>query len=190
MRLSMTSLINTAPAAHSPPKPRPCRLRVSSSCSYDCVSPDRNVKNANQRIVRRRTVTRPYRSARMPAIQPPTDENNKAAVASVPACACDIAQRPMSVGMTTAYSCTSIASSAHPVKQAANVRRSRTLQGSGAEASQRPNFHLTELDHTGTILQRKRAACVFGVVGIGGFHTVERHGQVSALRANLVRVPF
>src|SRR5882672_8510970 len=74
MRLSITSLISTAPAAHSPPKPSPWRLRVSSNCSYDCVKPERNVKNANQTIVSRRTATRPYRSARMPAIHPPADQ--------------------------------------------------------------------------------------------------------------------
>src|SRR5438128_10004768 len=79
----------------------------------------------------------------MPAIQPPTDENSNAAVASVPACACDIRHRPISVGMTTAYSCTSIASSAQPVKHAQNVRRSRTFRVVNQFATRGIGTHVT-----------------------------------------------
>jgi hypothetical protein len=45
----------------------------------------------------------------------------------VPACVCDKPHTAISVGITTAYSWTSMASSAHPVKHAENVRRSRTF---------------------------------------------------------------
>ena len=77
-------------------------LRVNSSWLYDCVKPERNVKTANQRIVSCRTLARPMRSARMPAIHPPSDETSSAAVASVPPWACDRLHTAISVGITTA----------------------------------------------------------------------------------------
>src|SRR5271157_2250819 len=82
----MASPISTEPTAHSPPKPRPCRPRVISSCQNELVNPLRNVKNANHRMVICRMRARPKRSASNPASQPPTAEISRAAVPSMPAC--------------------------------------------------------------------------------------------------------
>src|SRR5690349_13313653 len=95
------------------------------SCSYELVKPDKNVNAENQRIVSCSTFTRPILSASMPASHPPMDEVISADVPSSPACGLVNDQRPISVGIATAYICTSIASSAQPPKQAQNVDRSR-----------------------------------------------------------------
>ena len=60
------SLTSTAPTAHSPPNPSPCRLRVSSSCQNEFVKADSSVNNENHRMVICSTRTRPMRSASMP----------------------------------------------------------------------------------------------------------------------------
>ena len=81
----MTSPISTEPAAHSPPKPRPCKPRTTRSCSKFCVKPDRKVKKANHATMIIKSRARPTRSASMPAIQPPKAEITSALVASNPA---------------------------------------------------------------------------------------------------------
>ena len=96
----ITSPISTEPAAHSPPKPSPCKPRTIRSCSKFWVNPERNVKNANQAIVIIRSRARPMRSASMPAIQPPNAETTRALVASSPAWALVICQSAISAGTT------------------------------------------------------------------------------------------
>ena len=96
----ITSPISTEPAAHSPPKPRPCKPRTISSCSKLLVKPERNVKNANQPIMIISSRARPMRSASMPAIQPPNAEMTSALVASSPAWALVIPHSAISAGTT------------------------------------------------------------------------------------------
>jgi len=55
----MISPISTAPAAHSPPKPKPCRLRMISNWSKDWVKPLSRVKVAYHRMATCITRTRP-----------------------------------------------------------------------------------------------------------------------------------
>ncbi len=80
-RARIISAISTEPTDHSPPKPRPCSIRVTNSCSDDCVKPLRKVKKLNHSTVSCSTRTRPYLSARMPASQPPIAELISAPVA-------------------------------------------------------------------------------------------------------------
>lgn len=68
--------------------------------------------------------TRPYRSDKAPAIQPPNDETTNVTVASTPACAVVMPQTASSDGITKLKICTSSASNDQPPKQAAIVRRS------------------------------------------------------------------
>ena len=49
------------------------------------MNPDSTVNTVNHSTVPCSTTTRPYRSARMPAAQPPTAEVTSAAVAMLPA---------------------------------------------------------------------------------------------------------
>ena len=70
---------------HSPPKPMPCSVRVASNCQNDCVKPDRKVKIAKVAIVHCSTRMRPWRSARMPASQPPSADEISELVAIIPA---------------------------------------------------------------------------------------------------------
>ena len=96
----MASPISTEPTAHSPPKPRPCRPRVISSCQKELVNPLRKVNSANHKMVICRMRTRPKRSASSPASHPPNAEISSAAVPSMPACPLLMCQAAISVGMT------------------------------------------------------------------------------------------
>src|ERR1700752_5096452 len=98
--LRITSAAKTEPAAHSPPKPRPCRLRATKSQAKPAESPWIKVKPANQAIVIRNINTRPYRSARIPVSHPPTAENSNVQVASNPASAGVNFHNEIKVGMT------------------------------------------------------------------------------------------
>jgi hypothetical protein len=80
-RALIISAISTEPTDHSPPKPSPCSARVTNSCSGECVKPLRKVKALNHSTVTCSMRTRPYRSARMPASQPPMAEVISAPVA-------------------------------------------------------------------------------------------------------------
>src|SRR5690242_2777491 len=120
----ITSPISTAPAAHSPPKPRPCNARNTKSCSKFCANAQRNVKTEYQRIVICSIRTRPNRSANVPENHPPSDEISKVTVPMRPASPRDSPHSAITVGITKLYICTSNASSAQPPKQAPIVRRS------------------------------------------------------------------
>ena len=96
----ITSPISTEPAAHSPPKPSPCRPRTTKSCSKFCVKPERKVKKANQATVIIRSRARPMRSASIPASHPPKAEITNALVASNPACAVVMCQTAIRAGTT------------------------------------------------------------------------------------------
>src|SRR5207302_10962338 len=95
-----TSPINTAPAAHSPPKPSPCSARNTNSCSKFCAKAHRNVKNEYQRIVICSIRTRPKRSASVPQNPPPRDEISQLTVPMSPAPHLDHPHRPLTVGIT------------------------------------------------------------------------------------------
>ena len=75
-------------------------MRTPISCQYEFVSALAAVNNANQRIVIWSARTRPMRSARMPVTQPPSADDTRAAVASMPASPRVMPHRPISVGMT------------------------------------------------------------------------------------------
>src|SRR5208337_3676262 len=120
----MVSPISTEPTAHSPPKPRPCNPRVTSSCQKEWVNPLRKVNTANQAIVICRILTRPKRSASTPAIHPPTAEISRAAVPSKPACPGLMCQAATRLGITKLYAITSMPSRAQPPKVATSVLRS------------------------------------------------------------------
>src|SRR5215472_7834961 len=120
----ITSPISTAPAAHSPPKPNPCRARNTKSCSKFCAKAQRKVNTEYHRIVICSIRTRPKRSASVPENQPPNDEISNVTVPIRPACPRDSPQSAITVGITKLYICTSKASSAQPPKQAPIVRRS------------------------------------------------------------------
>src|ERR1035437_5756294 len=118
----IVSLRSTAPAAHSPPKPSPCKLRVSKSCQKDCVKPERKVNAANHRMVHCNTRTRPTRSASTPAIHPPIAATIRTTVARIPACPLVIPHSAMSAGIANGYICVSIASTLQPPRHAQKVR--------------------------------------------------------------------
>src|SRR5438067_461566 len=124
----MTSPIKTAPAAHSPPKPSPCRARKTNSCSKFCANAQRNLNNEYHRIVICSIFTRPNRSASVPQNQPPSDEISSVTVPISPASPFDNPQSAMTVGITKLYIWTSNASSDQPPKQAPIVRRSRGVR--------------------------------------------------------------
>src|SRR6185437_15877860 len=83
---------------------------------------------AYQRMVIWSTRTRPSRSDRAPANQPPKEETTSVTVASNPASPVVMPHRLSSDGMTKLKIWTSKASSDQPPKQAASVRRSVTLR--------------------------------------------------------------
>src|SRR5271170_5172644 len=120
----ITSPINTAPAAHSPPKPNPCSARRMNSCWKFWANAQRKVNTEYHRIVICSIRTRPKRSAKVPENHPPNDEINKVTVPISPASPRDSPHSAMIVGITKLYICTSNASSAQPPKQAPIVRRS------------------------------------------------------------------
>jgi len=120
----ITSPISTAPAAHSPPKPSPCRARSTKSCSKFWAKAHKKVKTEYHRIVICSMRTRPKRSASVPENHPPKDEMSKVTVPIRPAWPRDRPHSAITVGITKLYICTSNASSAQPPKQALMVRRS------------------------------------------------------------------
>src|SRR5215831_16754070 len=124
----MTSPISTAPAAHSPPKPKPCSARRMKSCSKFCAKAQRKVKNEYQTMVICSIFTRPKRSARVPLNQPPNDEISRVTVAISPASPFESPHSPITVGITKLYICTSKASSDQPPKQAHIVPRSLAVK--------------------------------------------------------------
>ncbi len=69
------------------------------SCVKFCVKPLRTVKKAKKRIVACRMLTRPYRSDSMPLSQPPSAERSSVTVPSWPACAAEMPQSAISVGI-------------------------------------------------------------------------------------------
>src|SRR5579863_2303827 len=120
----ITSPISTAPAAHSPPKPKPCRARRMKSCSKFCAKAQKKVKIEYQRMVICSIFTRPNRSASVPLNQPPNDEISRVTVPISPASPFDRPQIAITVGITKLYICTSNASSDQPPKHANMVLRS------------------------------------------------------------------
>src|SRR5215470_5557089 len=89
----ITSPISTAPAAHSPPKPSPCKARNTKSCSKFWAKAQRKVKTEYHRIVICSIRTRPNRSASVPENHPPKDEISKVTVPIRPASPRDRPQR-------------------------------------------------------------------------------------------------
>ncbi|OIQ72788.1 hypothetical protein GALL_455810 [mine drainage metagenome] len=81
----IASPISTAPAAHSPPKPRPSSARAINSWSKFCTKAQTSEKTENQRIVSCKVLTRPMRSARKPPSQPPMAEASNVTVPARPA---------------------------------------------------------------------------------------------------------
>src|ERR1700683_4701856 len=124
----ITSPISAAPAAHSPPKPKPCSARRMKSCSKFCANAQKKVKNEYHRIVICSIFTRPYRSASVPLNQPPNDETSKVTVAISPASPFERLQIAITVGITKLYICTSKASSDQPPKHAHIVLRSLAVR--------------------------------------------------------------
>ncbi len=108
----ITSPIRMAPAVHSPPMPKPIRPRATSSSVKFCASPHSTVKTANHRMVICSALTRPMRSDRMPASQPPAAEVSKVTVPIKPASPLDKPQVAISVGITKLRNWVSMASSA------------------------------------------------------------------------------
>src|SRR6202048_3103311 len=101
----MTSPINTAPVAHSPPNPSPCKPRRMNSCSKFCAKLHRKVKTEYHRIAICSTRTRPKRSESAPANQPPNDEATTVTVPIVPAAPDDLPHTAIAVGTHELYNC-------------------------------------------------------------------------------------
>src|SRR6516164_4120562 len=120
----MTSPISTAPAAHSPPKPSPCKARKANNCSKFWAKAQRKVKMEYHRIVICNMRTRPNRSASAPENHPPNDEISRVTVPIRPASPRASPHTAITVGITRLYICTSNASKAQPPKQPPIVRRS------------------------------------------------------------------
>src|SRR6516165_9876445 len=137
----ITSPISTAPAAHSPPKPSPCRARSTKSCSKFWAKAHKKVKTEYHRIVICSMRTRPKRSASVPENHPPRDETSKVTVPIIPASPGERPHSAITVGITKLYICTSNASNAQPPRQPAIVRRSRAFR-SRSQASMRPPSRL------------------------------------------------
>ncbi|MNF85392.1 hypothetical protein D3C76_1089470 [compost metagenome] len=55
----MVSAINTAPAAHSPPIPKPCNALTINNWWKPVTNADRKVKNENHKIIHCSVRTRP-----------------------------------------------------------------------------------------------------------------------------------
>ncbi|MNL14251.1 hypothetical protein D3C87_1351830 [compost metagenome] len=69
----------------SPPKPSPCSMRNTSSCSGEFAMPHRKHDTANTMMVQRSTRTRPKRSASSPAPTAPTSDETSVQVTMAPA---------------------------------------------------------------------------------------------------------
>src|SRR5215510_2022458 len=80
-----TSPISTAPAAHSPPNPKPWSARKANNISKLIAKAHRKVKNEYQRMVIWSIFTRPNLSARVPENHPPRDEISSVTVPIRPA---------------------------------------------------------------------------------------------------------
>src|SRR5215468_194917 len=80
-----TSPISTAPAAHSPPNPKPWSARKANNVSKLIAKAHRKVKNEYQRMVIWSIFTRPNLSARVPENHPPRDEISSVTVPIRPA---------------------------------------------------------------------------------------------------------
>src|SRR4051794_6438987 len=128
--------MSTAPTAHSAPNPSPCNPLRTSSWIKVWANALRKVAIENQRMVAWSATTRPKRSANAPPAQPPMAPATSVTPPISPASVLLTPNVAISVGMTTAKSWTSKASSAQPPKQAQKVRRST------AEMSL---YHLTRL---------------------------------------------
>src|SRR5579862_5631237 len=112
-----TSPISTAPAAHSPPKPKPCNARKMKSCSKFWAKAHKNVNSEYHKIVICNMRTRPKRSARDPENQPPLVETSDVAGPIRRAASFDGDDSAITVGMTRLYICTSNTSSTQTPKQ-------------------------------------------------------------------------
>ncbi len=118
----MLSAISTAPAAHSPPKPKPCTALSARNCSKFCAKAEAKVASENHATVICSVRTRPRRSVIAPAIQPPRAEATSVMPDTSPASVLPMCHAAMMVGMTRLNICTSSASSAQPPKHAQKVR--------------------------------------------------------------------
>lgn len=78
------SLMSTAPAAHSPPKPKPCTQRSASSDPKPVANPTSAVARAYHAMVTWSTLTRPQRSEAAPASHPPSAVQTNVTEASSP----------------------------------------------------------------------------------------------------------
>ena len=79
------SLTSTAPDAHSPPMPKPSRMRHTINCHSVCDVAAPNEQMEKMRIVAIRARVRPARSATMPKTIPPTADVTSVTVPSNPA---------------------------------------------------------------------------------------------------------
>src|SRR5450830_473323 len=122
--LRTDSAISTAPAAHSPPKPKPCKAFSTINCGKVCANEHKNVNRENQMMVSCKVRTRPRRSETAPITQPPSADETSVAALIMPACPLSRPKAAISAGIARVKICTSSASSAQPLKQAQNVLRS------------------------------------------------------------------
>src|SRR5450830_2020190 len=120
----MVSAINTAPAAHSPPKPNPCSAFSISNCWKDWENALKNVNTENHKIVICKIRTRPYLSDAAPATHPPMADAISVTPLISPASPLLRLKAAISAGIARLNICTSSASSAQPLKHAQKVLRS------------------------------------------------------------------
>ncbi|GAA1932429.1 hypothetical protein GCM10009837_67720 [Streptomyces durmitorensis] len=83
-RLAAYSATRTAPTAHSPPNPTPCKARKTSRVPKLGAKPQATVNTAYTLTVHISARTRPTRSASTPASAPPTADISRVTVANRP----------------------------------------------------------------------------------------------------------
>src|SRR5688572_19641513 len=116
------SLTSTAPDAHSPPMPKPSRIRQAINCHKVCDVAAPNEQMEKMRIVAIRALVRPARSATIPNTIPPTADVTSVTVPSNPAVPSSKPKYSLRCPIAITYSRKSMASSIHPSFAATSAR--------------------------------------------------------------------
>ena len=114
---------SAAPLAHTPPMPKPRKMRRTANCTRVLAKPQRNVKIEYSATLSISARVRPKRSAIRPEITPPTAAATSMIDPRMPPSALVSPRSALTAGSTSANSITSNASSIHPNVPAISARR-------------------------------------------------------------------
>ncbi len=109
---------SAAPLAHSPPIPKPRKMRNTANCANVCAKPHAAVKTEYTSTLSISARVRPHLSASTPKIRPPAADASSVSDCSDPAVAASMPSSLRTASSTSAYNMTSNESSIQPSEAA------------------------------------------------------------------------